>query len=113
MSEAVRRYDGHCSRAVTRYSCGSCATGPPLNSEFYNKQDGDPAPRGSTVTVRLTPVDGGTEVRLVHDGLTDEQAAQHPVGWNHFLGRLVAAGQLGDAGPDEWAAAPDPLDELV
>lgn len=26
--------------------------------------------------------------------------------------RLVVAGQHGDAGPDEWAAAPDPLDEL-
>ena len=76
-------------------------------------EDGDPAPGGSTVTVTLTPVDAGTEVRLVHDGLTDEQAAHHAVGWNHFLGRLVAAGRDGDAGPDEWAAAPDPLDELV
>jgi uncharacterized protein YndB with AHSA1/START domain len=34
-------------------------------------EDGDPAPGGSTVTVTLTPVDAGTEVRLVHDGLTD------------------------------------------
>ena len=76
-------------------------------------EDGDLAPGGSTVTVTLTPVDGGTEVRLVHDGLTDEQAAHHAVGWNHFLGRLVAAGRDGDAGSDEWAAAPDPLDELV
>jgi len=67
-------------------------------------EDGDPAPGGSTVTVTLTPVDGGTEVRLVHDGLTDEQAAHHAVGWNHFLGRLVAAGRDGDAGPDEWVA---------
>ncbi len=73
---------------------------------------GDPAPGGSTVTVTLTPVDGGTEVRLVHDGLTEEQAARHAEGWNHFLDRLVAAGQHGDAGPDEWVAAPDPLDEL-
>jgi uncharacterized protein (TIGR03086 family) len=76
-------------------------------------EDGDPAPGGSTVTVTLTPVDAGTEVRLVHDGLNDEQAAHHAVGWNHFLDRLVAAGRSGDAGPDEWAAAPDPLDELV
>jgi uncharacterized protein (TIGR03086 family) len=76
-------------------------------------EDGDPAPGGSTVTVTLTPVDAGTEVRLVHDGLNDEQAAHHAVGWKHFLDRLVAAGRDGDAGPDEWAAAPDPLDELV
>ena len=76
------------------------------------EEDADPPPGASTVTVTLTPVDGGTEVRLVHDGLTDEQAARHAEGWNHFLGRLVAAGRDGDAGPDEWAAAPDPLDEL-
>jgi uncharacterized protein YndB with AHSA1/START domain len=76
-------------------------------------EDGDPAPGGSTVTVTLTPVDAGTEVRLVHDGLNDEQAAHHAVGWNHFLGRLVDAGRDGDAGPDDWAATPDPLDELV
>lgn len=73
---------------------------------------GDPEPGESTVTVTLTPVDGGTEVRLVHEGLTDEQAAHHAEGWNHYLDRLVAAGADGDAGPDEWAAAPDPLDEL-
>src|SRR6478752_2239423 len=72
----------------------------------------DPAPGGSTVTVTLTPVDGGTEVRLVHDGLTDERAARHAEGWNHYLDRLVLAGAQGDAGPDEWAAAPEPLDEL-
>ncbi|BBX98284.1 hypothetical protein MLAC_35780 [Mycobacterium lacus] len=73
---------------------------------------GDPPPGASTVTVTLTPVDGGTEVRLVHVGLTEEQAARHAEGWNHYLGRLVAAGQRGDAGPDDWAAIPDPLDEL-
>ena len=73
---------------------------------------GDPAPGGSTVTVTLTPVDGGTEVRLVHDGLTDEQAARHAEGWNHYLDRLVPAAARGDAGPDEWAASAEPLDEL-
>jgi uncharacterized protein (TIGR03086 family) len=76
------------------------------------EEQGEPPPGGSTVTITLTPVGGGTEVRLVHDGLTDEQAARHAEGWNHFLDRLVAAAQHGDAGPDEWAAAPDPLDEL-
>ena len=75
-------------------------------------EDGDPAPGASTVTVTLTPVTGGTEVLLVHDGLNDEQAARHAEGWNHYLDRLVAAGQRGDAGPDEWAAAPEALDEL-
>jgi uncharacterized protein (TIGR03086 family) len=80
---------------------------------FGWEEDADLPPGASTVTVTLTPVDAGTEVRLVHDGLTDEQAAHHAVGWNHFMDRLVAAGRDGDAGPDEWAAAPDPLDELL
>lgn len=73
---------------------------------------GDPPPGDSTVTVTLTPVGGGTEVRLVHDGLTEEQAARHGEGWDHYLDRLVTAGQRGDAGPDEWAAIPDSVDEL-
>ena len=80
---------------------------------FGWEENADLPPGASTVTVTLTPVDAGTEVRLVHDGLTDEQAAHHAVGWNHFMDRLVAAGRDGDAGPDEWAAAPDPLDELL
>ena len=79
---------------------------------FGWEEDADLPPGASTVTVTLTPVDGGTEVRLVHDGLTDEQAVRHAEGWNHFLGRLVAAGHDGDAGPDEWVASPDQLDEL-
>jgi uncharacterized protein (TIGR03086 family) len=79
---------------------------------FGWEEDADLPPGASTVTVTLTPVDGGTEVRLVHDGLTDDQAVHHAEGWDHFLGRLVTAGHDGDAGPDEWVAAPDPLDEL-
>jgi len=76
-------------------------------------EDGDLAPGASTVTVTLTPVDDGTEVRLVHEGLaTDEQAAGHAKGWDHYLDRLVAAAVDGDAGPDEWAASPANLDEL-
>ena len=29
----------------------------------------------------------------MHDGLTDEQAARHAEGWNHYLDRLVLAAQ--------------------
>ena len=43
---------------------------------------------------------------LVHEGLTAEQEVGHAEGWNHFLGRLEQAAATGDAGPDEWAAAP-------
>ncbi|GAB3052688.1 hypothetical protein GCM10027053_10980 [Intrasporangium mesophilum] len=68
----------------------------------------------STVTVTLTPVEGGTELTLTHTGfLNADQAASHGDGWTHYLGRLetVAAGAV-DAGADEWAARPDGFDEL-
>jgi uncharacterized protein (TIGR03086 family) len=72
----------------------------------------DLGPDASTVTITLEPVEGGTLVRLVHDGLTAEQAASHLAGWNHFLSRLEQAASTGDAGPDEWAAAPADLNPL-
>ncbi|MBG6059002.1 uncharacterized protein (TIGR03086 family) [Cryobacterium sp. MP_M5] len=73
----------------------------------------DLPPGASTVSITLDAVDGGTTVRLVHDGLTAEQAESHAQGWQHFLGRLVTLGAEGDVGPDEWAAVPDPIDPLA
>lgn len=73
----------------------------------------DLPPGASTVSITLEAADGGTNLRLVHEGLTEEQAASHAEGWNHFLGRLVTFGSTGDAGADEWAAAPDPINELI
>jgi uncharacterized protein (TIGR03086 family) len=73
----------------------------------------DFGPDASTVTITLEPADGGTLVRLVHDGLTDEQAASHAEGWEHFLDRLQRAAATGDAGPDEWAAVPEQLTPLT
>jgi uncharacterized protein (TIGR03086 family) len=72
----------------------------------------DLPPGASTVIVTLEPADGGTLVRLVHEGLTGEQAASHAEGWSHYLGRLVEAARLGDAGADDWAAVPQPLDAI-
>jgi uncharacterized protein (TIGR03086 family) len=69
-------------------------------------------PGASTVTVNLEAVEGGTKVQLIHEGLTEQQEAAHAEGWNHFLERLVLLATNGDAGPDEWDAAPDPIDEL-
>jgi uncharacterized protein (TIGR03086 family) len=72
----------------------------------------DLAPDASTVTITIEPVEGGTLVRLVHDGLTAEQAASHMQGWIHFFERLERAAATGDAGPDEWAASPERLNPL-
>lgn len=68
---------------------------------------------GSTVAITLEAVEGGTTVRLVHEGLSDESAVGHTEGWIHFLGRLEALATTGDAGADDWAAAPDPINELI
>jgi uncharacterized protein (TIGR03086 family) len=75
--------------------------------------DADLPPGGTTVTITLEPAEGGTTVRLVHDGLSAEQAEGHLEGWNHYLERLVVAGEHGDGGPDAWAAHPDPIDHLI
>ena len=44
-------------------------------------EDSEELPPGaSTVTITLEPAEGGTRVRLVHSGLTPEQAASHLAG---------------------------------
>jgi uncharacterized protein (TIGR03086 family) len=70
-------------------------------------------PDASTVTITVEPASGGTLVRLVHDGLTEEQAASHLEGWTHYFERLEQAASTGDAGPDEWDAAPAELNQLT
>jgi len=72
----------------------------------------DLPPGASTVIVTLEPAPGGTTIRVVHEGLAGEQADNHAAGWNHYLGRLTEAAAKGDAGPDEWGAAPPHLDVL-
>lgn len=67
----------------------------------------------STVTITVEPADGGTLVRLVHEGLNEEQAASHLEGWTHFFERLERAAAQGDAGPDEWAFAPADLNQIT
>ncbi len=79
----------------------------------WNWEGGDSPSNPSTVTITLDEVEGGTIVRLVHDGLGAEEEAGHTEGWNHFLDRLVALTTSGDAGADDWAAAPDPINELA
>ncbi|MEO6201103.1 MAG: TIGR03086 family metal-binding protein, partial [Cryobacterium sp.] len=73
----------------------------------------DFGPGSSTVSVMLDATEGGTNVRLVHEGLTAEQEVAHAQGWNHFLDRLVSFATTGDAGTDDWAAAPDPINPVI
>jgi uncharacterized protein (TIGR03086 family) len=78
-------------------------------------EDSEDLPPGASVlTVTVEPADGGTLVRLVHEGLTPEQAEGHGKGWDHYLARLAVAAHApsADAGPDQWSAAPDPIDRL-
>lgn len=73
----------------------------------------DLAPGASTVTITLEPDADGTMLRLVHKGLTAEQAAAHAEGWNHYLDRLIAETSLpAGAGADEWSAAPASIDHI-
>jgi uncharacterized protein (TIGR03086 family) len=67
----------------------------------------------STVTITVEPVEGGSRVTLVHEGLTEDQAVAHAEGWNHFFERLERLAATGDAGQDEWAWAPEHLTPLV
>lgn len=54
-------------------------------------------PGGSTVTITLRGVEGGTEMVLRHDGLPDQVSADsHRGGWTEFLEALAA--ELGVAG---------------
>lgn len=63
-------------------------------------------PGSTTVTVDLIPKDGGTLIRLTHDGLSPEESALHRSGWSHYLPRLATAATGADPGFDE---GPEPL----
>lgn len=67
----------------------------------------------STVTITIEPTEDGTRVTLVHEGLTPEQGAMHEQGWNHYFERLERLAATGDAGPDEWAWAPEDLSPVI
>lgn len=77
--------------------------------------DGDDTlpPDGSTVTVVIEPAGDGSRVTLSHEGLVGAQLDSHAEGWKHYLERLERLAVKGDAGPDEWAWAPEHLDPIV
>lgn len=64
-----------------------------------------PVPPGSsTVTIDLEPRPGGTFLRLIHTGLSDEMRVFHSDGWSRFLARLGAVAEGRDAGADPAAS---------
>jgi uncharacterized protein YndB with AHSA1/START domain len=65
----------------------------------------DLPPGATRVEFTLTPVRGGTRLRLVHDGLPGSEAPVHAAGWRHFLDRLLVAAAGKDPGPDPWGRA--------
>ncbi len=67
----------------------------------------------STVTLTLEPNEGGSLLTLVHEGLDEDQAKGHAEGWDHYFERLERLARTGDAGPDEWAWAPENLTPVV
>jgi uncharacterized protein (TIGR03086 family) len=75
--------------------------------------ESSPEARPDTVTITIEPAEGGTLVRLVHEGLPEDHAGGVLDGWTHFFERLERAAVTGDAGPDEWAAAPAELNPLT
>jgi uncharacterized protein YndB with AHSA1/START domain len=64
----------------------------------------NPVPSGSsTIEIELVPDAAGTLLRFTHRDLpTDEAAASHGHGWDHYLKRLVIAAPGGDPGTDPW-----------
>jgi uncharacterized protein YndB with AHSA1/START domain len=67
----------------------------------WEGEDSIVRPGTSTVEVTLTADGEETLVRLVHRDLpSDDSAAAHTRGWDHYLERLRIAGAGGDPGPD-------------
>jgi uncharacterized protein (TIGR03086 family) len=69
-------------------------------------------PDASTVTVTIEPAGEGSKVTVVHEGLDEQQEKGHAEGWDHYLERLEKLATAGDAGPDEWAWAPEDLNPV-
>lgn len=57
-------------------------------------------PGFSRVTFNLHPVEGGTELELLHDRLPEDQATGYSTGWKHYLARLAVAAAGGNPGAD-------------
>lgn len=71
-------------------------------------------PDASTVTITIDPTETGSTITLTHAGLpTQAHIDAHAEGWQHYLHRLELLAVKGDAGPDEWAWAPENLEPIA
>ena len=69
----------------------------------WDRADVGIPPGSTTVEIDLRPRDGGTELHLVHRGLTAPMADAHSGGWANYLTRLTAVAEGRDPGPDPLA----------
>ncbi len=64
-------------------------------------EEDHPIPPGSTsVEITLREDGDGTIVTLQHSGLPADSVKDHTAGWDHYIARLVTAGEGRDPGPD-------------
>ena len=69
----------------------------------WDREDVGIPPGSTTVEIDLRPRDGGTELHLVHRGLTEPMADAHTGGWTNYLARLAAVAEDRDPGADPLA----------
>lgn len=82
--------------AVVEGEIRRCVDGQELAVTWQAPGDGV-----SVVAVTLTPADGGTEMHLVHKGLSDKSDTGHAAGWQVHLDQL-AGGLAKDDWSDKW-----------
>jgi uncharacterized protein YndB with AHSA1/START domain len=70
----------------------------------WDREDVEIPPGSTTVEIDLRPSGSGTELRLVHRGLSAPMADAHAGGWANYLGRLAAVAAGRDPGRDPLAA---------
>lgn len=70
---------------------------PPERLVFTWRWEGEEAAEEGLVTLELREAEGGTDLLLTHQGLSDAQAAEnHRQGWTDCVARLVGIAQAID-----------------